>query len=183
MPHFKNTAPFVILLLALAGLGGWYHFSYDTQQLTQKDTTNTTKTTRYTIQRIVDGDTIHVTDVSGTKESIRLLGIDAPEIDYENPQNNDCYAWESKATLEELLQHTKTIVLTEDPSQGTRDTYNRLLGYIQTDMHADINNTLIEFGVAREYTHKDNAHARQDVYRKTEEIARNNRVGLWNCAE
>ena len=33
------------------------------------------------VQKVVDGDTIHLTDDNGKLHKVRLLGIDAPEMD------------------------------------------------------------------------------------------------------
>jgi len=176
----------LILVLSLFGVGGvWYIFT-DTppeQNTSSRETTTTTPapSETYTNIYVVDGDTIHVTSSNGTKESIRLLGIDTPEINHETIEKSDCYALEAREILAELLKDTDAITLTQDPSQDTRDAYNRLLGYVSTSIHPDINKILIEFGAAKEYTYKGHAYMRQDMYKTAEAAAKENGLGLWSC--
>jgi micrococcal nuclease len=184
-PFFRHTTRTlaivaVVVLVSSGAYTGWqqYHSS-------NKSDTSATSTLRdtqpFTLVRVVDGDTIHVTDATGTKESIRLLGIDAPEIHYDTPEESDCYAWEAKEVLQDFLKDVDTVTVTKDPSQDTRDAYDRLLGYVRTDTLEDVNRLLIEFGAAREYTFKNRTYARQDVYKEREAVAQENGVGLWGC--
>jgi len=176
-----------ILLLIIAGVvfsqNNHYNMGGDTLPTTpQQDTGEATSNTAiYSDIHVIDGDTVHVKNSFGEKESIRLLGVDAPEIHHTSPEKSECYGEMAREVLEDLLSDTTTLTVVPDPSQEKRDTYGRLLGYIQTDTVSDINKALIEFGAVKEYTHKGVAYERQDTYRNIEAQAKENNVGLWGA--
>ena len=96
--------------------------------------------------RVVDGDTIEVK--TGDKvESVRLIGIDAPEMDEETRER----AIESKKYLENLIKD-KNIYLEKDETQDDRDVYNRLLRYVYLEDKTLVNKEMIEADMAKEYT-------------------------------
>ena len=76
-----------------------------------------------TVQRIVDGDTMLVTDdVTGATSRIRFIGINAPEIGGKD-HGGQCGGWQAKAVLEELAPvGTKVRLASLDPaSKGKAD--------------------------------------------------------------
>lgn len=58
-----------------------------------------------TVAYVIDGDTVVVKTADGAEETVRLLGIDAPEIKHkDDPESKDeCGGQEAKAALEEFL--------------------------------------------------------------------------------
>lgn len=96
--------------------------------------------------RVVDGDTIEV-KIGEKVESVRLIGIDAPEMNEETKER----AIESKQYLENLLKNQK-IYLEKDETQDDRDVYNRLLRYVYLRDRTLINKKMIEAGMAKEFT-------------------------------
>ena len=57
-----------------------------------------------TVKRVVDGDTLIVTDdVTGVKSRIRLIGINTPETYNATDQVAHCGGWNAKTALEELV--------------------------------------------------------------------------------
>ena len=98
------------------------------------------------LMRVVDGDTIEV-KMGDKVESIRLIGIDAPEMNEETMER----AIESKQYLENLLKNQK-IYLEKDETQDDRDVYNRLLRYVYLRDRTLINKKMIEADMADEYT-------------------------------
>ena len=96
--------------------------------------------------KVVDGDTI-VVKIDDKTESVRLIGIDAPEMD----ENTKEKAIESKKYLENLLKNQK-IYLEKDETQDGRDVYNRLLRYVYLRDRTLINKKMIEADMADEYT-------------------------------
>ena len=96
--------------------------------------------------RVVDGDTIEV-KIGEKVESVRLIGIDAPEMNEETKER----AIESKQYLENLLKNQK-IYLEKDETQDDRDVYNRLLRYVYLRDRTLINKKMIEADMADEYT-------------------------------
>jgi len=96
--------------------------------------------------RVVDGDTIEV-NIGEKVESVRLIGIDAPEMEEETKNK----AIESKKYLENLLNNHK-IFLERDETQNDRDVYGRLLRYIYLEDRTLVNIKMIEADMADEYT-------------------------------
>jgi len=96
--------------------------------------------------RVVDGDTIEV-KMGDKVESVRLIGIDAPEMDEKTKEK----AIESKQYLESLLKNQK-IYLEGDETQDDRDVYNRLLRYVYLEDRTLVNKKMIEAKMADEYT-------------------------------
>ena len=97
----------------------------------QTPTTNTnlqdttTQTQTGTVVSITDGDTLRV-NVNGTEMNIRLIGIDAPEINHPT-EPIQCYSPEAKTALENLILNQE-VTLEKDVSD--KDQYDRFLRYI-----------------------------------------------------
>ena len=73
----------------------------------------------------IDGDTIHI-DSSLGEESIRMIGVDTPEVGWDGDQS-ECYALEAQAFTREMLED-REVWLTFD---GTcTDLYDRSLAYV-----------------------------------------------------
>jgi len=128
----------------------------------------------YPLIRIIDGDTI-VVGFDKQTQYVRLIGIDSPEPN--DPGGPECYADEATKHLQALAQ-TGLVVLHFDESQGTRDTYGRLLAYIELPDGTDLGKKMIEDGYAREYTY-NTAYTRQADYQAAENDAMENERGLW----
>lgn len=80
-----------------------------------------------TVRSVVDGDTIRVTLADGTKDTVRLIGIDSPETkDPDEPVG--CYGPEASDRLAKLLPAGREIWLESDATD--RDRYDRLLRYV-----------------------------------------------------
>lgn len=67
----------------------------------------------YLVNRVIDGDTIEVIK-NNNKEEVRLLGIDAPEMN-DKKKIMVCFARKSKNNLELKIKN-KEVVLESDPS-------------------------------------------------------------------
>ena len=63
-----------------------------------------------TVKKVVDGDTIHLTDDNGKLHKIRLLWIDAPEMD-------QSFGFESREMLVNLLEGERVIIDSQKKSQ------------------------------------------------------------------
>lgn len=134
----------------------------------------------YLVSKVIDGDTILV-DMDGKTETVRLLGIDTPEVD---PQYNpiECYGREAtNATKDKLLN--QAVSLETDTTQGTRDKFDRILAYVFLADGTNINNYLVTEGFAKEYTY-NKPYKYQAEFKKSEQEARDQQKGLWstdNC--
>ncbi len=147
-------------------------------------------TTTATVADIVDGDTIHVRMADGTREKVRFLGIDTPEMepDGNNPreyaplEDTRCLAAWGKAAKERLssLILRKMVVLEPDCREENRDAYGRLLVYVSLPDGTDLNALMIREGLARAYT-KTRAERLQS-YIALEKTAREKGTGMWGQA-
>ena len=118
--------------------------------------------------RIIDGDTI---EIRGS-ETVRLLGIDTPEL-------GEPYADDAKWALYYWVAH-KTLRLEFDEEQ--RDIYNRLLAFIYVETEDDgwvlVNTEILRAGMATLLFIPPNGRYR-DVFDAALEEAQLARVGLW----
>lgn len=117
---------------------------------------STTETVRisdrlYTVLRAVDGDTLEI-DFEGTKEKVRLIGIDTPESVHPDEDRN---TEEGKTASEYTasIVEGKSIELEFDVQQ--RDKYGRLLAYVYVD-GIMLNKTLLCDGYAVVSTYPPN---------------------------
>ncbi|OGL44224.1 MAG: hypothetical protein A2161_03200 [Candidatus Schekmanbacteria bacterium RBG_13_48_7] len=122
---------------------------------------------------IFDGDTIQV-QIDDAKETVRLIGIDAPEIKHEN-KSGQFFGEESLKYAKTLLQ-AKTIRLERDSLCADRDIYGRLLRYVYI---GDIlfNAKIIEDGYA--YAYCTFPFEKKAKFLELEKEARRINRGLW----
>ena len=127
------------------------------------------------VQRVVDGDTIHVKDEAGKKFKVRLTGIDAPE-------QNQPYGLASTYQLRGLLLN-KFVLLESKPKKGkpySVDRYKRVLAKIVLN-GIDINLSQVLSGYAWHFKRYQNQQSRSDreLYSQAELHAKENNLGLW----
>lgn len=120
------------------------------------------------------GEKLHISDGDSFRigaQSIRLIGIDAPEL-HQSCTREDGSAWQcgeaAKAKLEKLAHEPGLSCLVE----GT-DRYDRLLATCSTDRTADIGDQLIADGLAIRYLNG------AERYALTEMQARLGQKGIW----
>ena len=130
----------------------------------------------YPVIKIVDGDTIKIT-MNGQEETIRLLGIDTPEIvDPRKPIQ--CFGLESSNEAK-LLLSGRMVRLETDSSQSEKDIYGRFLAYVYRDDGLFYNKYMIEQGYAREYTFIT-PYKYQTDFKAEQKLAEENKRGLWS---
>lgn len=127
------------------------------------------------VLRVVDGDTIEVS-LNSKKETVRLIGIDAPET-IDPRKSIECFSKEASEKAKEILDE-ETIALESDPTQGERDRYGRLLRYVFID-DLNFNRLMISEGLAHEYIYQSSPYKYMEEFKNAEKEARENRVGLW----
>lgn len=118
------------------------------------------------VLEVVDGDTVEVT-VDGAEESVRLIGIDAPE-------NGECMSREATAALEELVR--PGVRLFQDVSD--RDQYGRLLRYVEAG-DVFVNEELVRRGLALARDYPPDT-ARKALLSKAQDDANAANRGIWN---
>jgi len=129
------------------------------------------------VTRVVDGDTVEV-DIDGRRESVRLIGIDTPEIAHP-PDGAECFGPEASAYVHDLLPPGTRVVLARDVE--SRDAYDRLLAYVtRVDDDLLVNLALVEAGYAEILAIEPNTvHA--PLFAGAEADARARGVGLWSA--
>ncbi len=128
----------------------------------------------YPFIRVVDGDTV-IVGIEGRSEYVRLIGIDSPEPN--DPDGPECYATEATEHMKAIAL-TGSVVLRFEPAQGYRDTYGRLLAYVELPDGTDLGERMLGDGYAREFTYGQ-GHTRREKYVAAENDARTNARGLW----
>lgn len=127
------------------------------------------------VVKVIDGDTINI-ESDGQKETIRMIGLDAPEsVDPRKPVQ--CFGVEASNKLKDLIDG-KSVFLEDDPSQGERDKYNRLLRYVFLEDGTNIDKLMISEGYAHEYTY-NLPYKYQEEFKQAGREAREAKRGLW----
>lgn len=108
--------------------------------------------------RVVDGDTI-VIEREGVDETLRLIGIDAPESVHRDKSKNTKAGKISSAYLKTLLEN-KVVKIELDKRE--RDKYDRLLGYVFLE-DLFVNDHLVEEGYAKAKYYPPNAKYRKII--------------------
>jgi len=129
----------------------------------------------YRVVEVIDGDTIKV-DIGENVETVRLIGIDTPEIANPHHPKDDYFGPEAARYAKQLLER-KLVYLIPDPMQSNRDKYNRLLRYVFLEDGTLINAKLIKEGFAFNYIYEPFQFMKQFDY--LEKQAKENRLGLW----
>lgn len=125
---------------------------------------------------IVDGDTI-VVDQDGSDKTVRLLGVDTPEVkDPKRPVQ--CFGHEASDFTKQTLT-ARVVRLETDATQGDMDKYGRLLRYVYLEDGTTINARLVFGGYAFSY----DAYPTQMTVKfdEMEQDAKENKRGLWGA--
>ncbi len=132
------------------------------------------KTGAYPIRFVTDGDTLHV-EIKGEDVTIRLIGLDAPEIDYYEPEKSSEEGNLAKEYLKELCRNKKAYV--EYDAEKT-DKYGRTLAYLWLEDGTFLNEKILEDGYADVLTISPNT---RHSLRLTKAFfkARLTKAGLW----
>jgi micrococcal nuclease len=151
-----------------------------------------TEGVQVTVTDVVDGDTVKVAYPNGTRETVRLLGVDTPEVHGSNSPDEfegvpETEAGESclRTAGERASAYAKerlageTVTLVFDEESDRRGYYGRLLAYVYVDGRS-FNHALLREGHARLY---ESTFTERERYERTEARAREDRRGLWACAD
>ncbi|MCI0532684.1 thermonuclease family protein [bacterium] len=131
--------------------------------------------TFFLVVKVIDGDTIAVS-MNGSTETVRLIGIDTPEVPGSKAKV-ECLGREASEKMSELLAQ-ESVRLEKDATQGDRDRYGRLLAYVFREDGLFMNKWMIEEGYAYEYTYAA-PYAYQREFKEAEKKAREEKRGLW----
>jgi len=125
-----------------------------------------------TVARVVDGDTIHLTD----GRRIRLVQIDATEA------GSECYAQKSTRALKNLLPQGYEIRLARDARLDNRDQYGRLLRYVIASGE-NVNVLLVQRGAASAYFFDGDRGRFATKLERSADTARARGRGAWGACE
>jgi micrococcal nuclease len=138
-------------------------------------------TSTYAVVRVIDGDTL-IASIDGSNVTIRLIGIDTPEVvDPRKPV--ECFGREASMEAKKVLSG-QDVRIELDPSQGNFDKYGRLLAYVYVPANVSpdgilVNKYLIATGYAHEYTY-NLPYKYQQEFKDAERDARIHELGLWS---
>ncbi|NLV00129.1 nuclease [Marinomonas sp. UCMA 3892] len=121
------------------------------------------------IKRVVDGDTIHLTD--GRK--VRLVGIDTPELDHKKG-NHEPYAVAATDFVRSRLDQFVYL----QRAKNDQDRYGRYLYYLFDKDRISLTSQLLSEGLGYRIAVPPNL-AYQDCFEAAENAARNAHKGLW----
>lgn len=143
---------------------------------------------RATVTRVVDGDTLDVRYSNGTTDTVRLRGVDTPEVhvptnpsEYEGVPDSDAGAacldgaGDAASAFTTRAATGETVQLVGIDGRGR---YDRLLAFVRHDGR-DLNYRLVATGHARVY---DSQFAGRERFSRAEARARRNGTALWACA-
>lgn len=171
----KMGMELLIALFVLLGLASPFTQTAPHEAPARTTPSTIASTTLYAVVKVVDGDTIHI-DIDGKKETVRLIGINTPEtVDPRRPV--ECFGNEASNKAKELLEGQRVRIETE-VSQGERDKYGRVLGYVYREDGLFVNNYMVTEGYAYEYTYNV-PYKYQSEFKAAQKGAEANGRGLW----
>ncbi|MEF8781855.1 MAG: thermonuclease family protein [Haloarculaceae archaeon] len=159
---------------------------------TGRDDFEPARTVDVSVVRVVDGDTIDVRLPDGSEDTVRLVGIDTPEIHVENEPGEyegvpdteagaRCLRRAGHSASEYLTGRLdgSSVTLTFDPRTDRRGEHDRLLAYVYQEGE-NLNHELVAAGHARMY---DTEFTFREAFEASEAEARDRSRGLWTCRD
>ncbi len=134
----------------------------------QEEYQSTTQTTTLTVSTVIDGDTIKLS----TGETVRLIGINAPEV------GQPCSS-EATNKLKEFVLG-KQVTLEKDIDD--KDQYGRLLRYVYVSNGIFVNSGMVWLGFAHKYEYGSNTKY-SSLFEQAENGAKENGGCLWKSEE
>ena len=175
--NFKKTYRVLLLLAVLSPLASFLPASPVKSRAAET----------ITVIKVVDGDTITI-DYKGTRENVRLIGIDTPESIAGKKARRD--SKRSHKDMNEILRSGKTAAeftkklavpgdnISIEFDAEKRDRYGRLLGYVFLADGRMLNEEIISNGYASVLTIPPNVKY-QERFLEASRRARRNGLGLW----
>ncbi|MGA1332476.1 MAG: thermonuclease family protein, partial [Ilumatobacteraceae bacterium] len=130
-----------------------------------------------TVLEVIDGDTLRL-DLDGSRESVRLIGVNTPETKHPT-KGVECFGPEASAFLARWLQPGTRVRVERDLE--ARDAYRRLLLYIFVDTPSGqrfVNLELVARGFATPLSIEPNTRYQQFFVDAAFDAQRHSR-GMW----
>lgn len=154
------------------------------------DTHQSQESRNATVLEVVDGDTIDVQFTDGSQDTVRLLGIDTPEVygdtnpaEFEGVPESEggkeclrAVGTNASAVVTERVAGSEVRIVF-DAISDRRGGYDRLLAYVYHN-ETNLNYWLVERGYARVY---DADFTKADTFYAAESAAQAANRGVWNC--
>lgn len=177
-----RAATFLLVALIFLGIRSQGFTSTDPRS-TIHDARNSSEGVYYTVSRVIDGDTIVLSD--GRK--VRLIGVDTPEIHYTEKLVRDSKNTGQKIkTIQSLGRRasafTKDLCLGKkvrlEYDVDRKDRYKRTLAYVYLEDGVFVNARIIQEGFAQVLTIPPNVKY-ADLFLRLQQEARALKKGLW----
>ncbi|UUZ58593.1 thermonuclease family protein [Nocardioides sp. B-3] len=127
------------------------------------------------VVKVTDGDTLKVRIDGVGVRSVRILGIDTPEL----YGGRECGGDAASAHMERPAPVGSRVRLESDPSRADRDRYGRWLRYVSRK-GLDVGREQIRRGPAVTYVYRNDPFRRTRAYQRTEKVAHNMLRGSWD---
>ena len=160
------------LLLLTVGVGVFYREPIRAWIVGRPPASPAQELTAAQVIRVIDGDTVEVS-ISGARDTIRLIGMDTPEV-----RPAQCHGPEASARATELLAN-QSVLLEKDTVAGERDSFNRLLRYIWLPDNQLFNDVMIREGHAKQLAYRDQAYKHREQFEAAERDAHQSGRGFW----
>ena len=169
---------FIALLIFLDNSYFRHKWQLNLSTETQKENSDFEKyhSKSFTVINVIDGDTLDIDcpDDKNDHTRIRLLGIDAPEI---NPESGTMYFGLEAADFAKETTLGKKVKVYLDEENNTRGKYDRLLAYVMLSDSRFLNEIMLTEGFA--YADTRFRHSFYNKYNQLQSRARSNKKGLW----
>jgi micrococcal nuclease len=186
----RSRFPLALALVALLALAGCSDLATTDAGEPTADGTTLAADYRVTVTAVVDGDTVRIRYQNGTRDTVRLLGIDTPETRADNSPDEfegvpdtaagrDCLGEAGEAATRYATDRLlgETVSLRLDSQSDRRGYYDRLLAYVVHDGE-NVNYRLVASGYARVY---DSEFTEADRFYAAESRAQDNGTRVWAC--
>lgn len=168
LPRGRKSVWALLIVLLLVGLRVWQEsLTPSVPEALQEGT--------YRVERVVDGDTLKL--ANGAK--VRLIGVDTPEV--YNVKTPEPFGPEASAYAEQFINDAgRDVRLQLDLER--KDKYGRFLAYVYAGDRM-LNEELARAGLATYESQYNYRKSMKDRFRKAEEAAKAERIGIWSQEE
>lgn len=171
----ENMKLLIITFLFIIFLFCGCDFTYYENVQKQEYTKEIELSPLYSVERVVDGDTIVVL-IQDERTKIRLIGIDTPESVHSDASKNTEEGKQVSKWLVDLLEDGQ-VYLEYDVSQ--KDRFGRTLAYVYlSDKETMVNRLLLEKGYAKTMNIKPNCKY-ADEFKEIQNKAKESKEGFW----
>ena len=169
MRKYKNMLSFIIFIISISLVFSFGVTAKNNSEVTIKNK-NLNSLESTVVKKVIDGDTIKISN----GETIRFIGIDTPEINWDIG-TADFYGYKAlNFTKNNLLN--KKIYLEYDEEK--RDDYGRLLAYVYLENGELFNDIILKKGYGHLMTVEPNTKYLKK-FRKVVKKAREKEQGIW----